>query len=152
MKKRRHALSGIGENAMMHMGRAPAALNQPKGGKQMRTIQKPVALLLTLALTLLSLCSCSTATPYYTRIDNTKVQEQTPSGGVIDPTGGMEYRYALTAYSETGDKTELTFGTSRILREGAYLKLTTLPMRGVTNWEEVAWEDLPEKVREQYPQ
>lgn len=90
--------------------------------------------------------------PYYTRIDNTRIEEQTPSGGVIDPTGGMPYRYTLTAYGEKGSKTELSFGTSRILREGAYLKLTTLPMRGVTNWEEVAWEDLPEQVQEQFPQ
>lgn len=118
----------------------------------MTTIRKSIVLLLTLTLSFLCLCSCGGATPYYTRIDNTRIEEQTPSGGVIDPTGGMPYRYTLTAYGEKGNKTELSFGTSRILREGAYLKLTTLPMRGVTNWEEVAWEDLPEKVQEQFPQ
>ncbi len=113
---------------------------------------KRVALLLTLALTLTALCSCSGGSVYYTCVDNAKVEEQTPTGGVIDPTGGMQYRYTLPSYGEGGDQTELSFGTSRILREGAYLKLTTLPMRGVTDWEEVAWEDLPEKVRAKYPQ
>lgn len=103
-----------------------------------------------MALSLAALTSCSGANTYFTCVDNTKVEKQTSSGGVIDPTGGMPYRYTLDAYDEKGAKTEIGFGTSRVLREGAYLKLTTAPLRGVTAWEEVTWEDLPEKVRLQY--
>lgn len=115
-------------------------------------MKKRIALLLMLVLTLTGLCSCGGKGTYYTRVDNTKVAEQTPNGGVIDPTGGMQYLYTVPAFSEAGDETEMSFGTSRVLRDGAYLKLTTMPMRGVTDWEEVDWGDLPEKVREKYPQ
>ncbi len=111
---------------------------------------KRLSLLLALALTLAALTSCSGASTYYTCVDNAKVATQTSQGGVIDPTGGMPYRYTLDAYDEKGAKTEIGFGTSRMLREGAYLKLTTAPLRGVTAWEEVSWDELPEKVRLQY--
>ena len=111
---------------------------------------KHLALVLALALILAALTGCSGANTYYTCVDNAKVETQTSQGGVIDPTGGMPYRYTLDAYDEKGAKTEMGFGTSRVLREGAYLKLTTAPLRGVIAWEEVLWEELPEKVRLQY--
>ena len=37
----------------------------------------------------------------------------------------------------------LGFDTSRELREGAYLKLETLALRGVVSWEEVQQKDIP---------
>ena len=83
------------------------------------------------------------AAAYYARIDNSSVTE-------IPPSGGMSYRYVLPAYREDGHRTEMTFDTSRILKEGAYIRLESAPLRGVIGWEEVQYEDLPPAVRAQY--
>ncbi len=88
---------------------------------------------------------------YYTRIDNTKLEQVTPSGGVIDPNGGFEYRYSLPAFSDKGGLRSVSFGTARELREGAFLKLTVAPLRGVTKWEEVQYYQLPPLVQNRYP-
>lgn len=84
---------------------------------------------------------------YYTQIDNAKVSEQESKGGVIDFTGGMPYLYTLSCYDEKGDEQELSFGTERKLREGAYLKLNVVPIRGVMDWSEVQFDDLPIAVQ-----
>lgn len=86
---------------------------------------------------------------YYTQIDNGRTEELQPTGGVIDPTGGMSLRYTLPAYDEQGDEREISFGTERQLRESAYLKLEVVPIRGVVGWEEVQFDELPQKVQEQ---
>ena len=62
----------------------------------------------------------------------------------------MRYEYTLTAYNERGKEKELTFKTSRELREDAYLKLDTMFLRGVINWEEVQFEELPDEVKASY--
>lgn len=80
---------------------------------------------------------------YYTQIDNAKIESQQSDGGVIDFTGGMPWRYTLTCYNEDGDMQELSFGTDRQLREGAYLRLEVVPVRGVTEWSEVQFDELP---------
>lgn len=82
-------------------------------------------------------------TDYYTQIDNTKVKE-------IDPHGAMNFSYTLTAYDETGKKRDVTFETSKILRDEAYLCLETVPIRGVVNWEEVEYSELPSAVQTIY--
>lgn len=87
---------------------------------------------------------------YYTQIDNSKVSEGKPRDGVIDRQGGMSYSYTLPAYNEKGMWKDITFGASRKLREGAFLKLTVSPIRGVVEWSEVTYEELPEAVREEY--
>ncbi|MCM1489059.1 MAG: YxeA family protein [Firmicutes bacterium] len=85
----------------------------------------------------------------YTKVDGSCMEETNGRReGVIDPTGGMKYLYTLPACNDNGDMQTVTFGSSRILREGAYLKLTAAPVRGVTDWEEVELEALPEKARE----
>lgn len=91
------------------------------------------------------------STYYYTQIDNTKFTENS-SGGVVDLSGGggLEYIYTLAAYDDNGKEKELVFGSSRQLREGAFIRLTVFSMRGVTDWEEVQTEELPERVREIY--
>lgn len=63
-------------------------------------------------------------TDYYTQIDNRWVTE-------IAPHGAMNYEYTLDAYDETGKKQDITFETSKVLTEGAYLCLKVLPLRGV---------------------
>ena len=84
---------------------------------------------------------------YYTQVDNTQVREQESDGGVIDFTSGMPLLYTLPSYDENGNVQDLSFGTERQLREGAYLRLSVLPVRGVTEWREVQYEELPSVVQ-----
>ena len=79
---------------------------------------------------------------YYTQIDNTKVE-------VLD-SGDMRYEYTLDAYNENGKEKEITFKTSRELKEDACLKLDVMLTRGVKSWEEVQFDKLPPKVQEYY--
>lgn len=87
---------------------------------------------------------------YYTQIDNSKITEGEPRNGVIDMQGGMSYSYTLTAYDEKGVEKEITFGASRELREDAFLQLTVSPVRGVVEWSELTYEELPMKVQGKY--
>lgn len=87
---------------------------------------------------------------YYTQIDNSKLTDGEPRDGVIDMQGGMPYSYTLTAYNEKGAEKDITFGASRELREDAFLQLTVSPVRGVVEWSEVSYEELPVKVQERY--
>ena len=77
---------------------------------------------------------------YYTQIDNTKMEE-------ISGTDDMKYQYTLTAYNKNGKEKEVKFKTSRELREGAYLELDVMQMRGVVKWREVQADDLPDDVK-----
>lgn len=86
----------------------------------------------------------------YTQIDNSRITEGKPRDGVIDLQGGMRYSYTLMAYNEKGAGKEISFGASRELREGAFLKLTVSPVRGVVEWNEVEYEELPEGVKKRY--
>ena len=79
---------------------------------------------------------------YYTKIDNTKVEQ-------LD-SGDMRYEYTLDAYNEKGNSKEVTFKTSRELKDDAYLKLDVMLTRGVKSWEEVQFSELPDKVQEKY--
>ena len=77
---------------------------------------------------------------YYTQIDNTKIQE-------VSSTDDMRYEYTLTAYNKNGKEKEIKFKTNRKLREGAYLELDVMQMRGVVNWKEAQQNELPEAVK-----
>ena len=77
---------------------------------------------------------------YYTKIDNTKIEE-------ISGSDDMKYQYTLTAYNKNGKEKEVQFKTSRELREDAYLELDIMQMRGVVNWREVQVEELPDDVK-----
>ena len=79
---------------------------------------------------------------YYTKIDNTKVEQLS--------SGDMRYEYTLNAYDKNGKSKEITFKTSRELKNEAYLKLDVMIIRGVKNWEEVEYKELPDKVKAQY--
>lgn len=104
-----------------------------------------------IAAVLLCLCrwlfSSDSYSYYYVQIDNSKTAKLGSRNGVIDFNGGMELQYKLPAYNENGEEKEITFGTTRHLREGAYLKLSVAPIRGVVEWEEVQLEDMPPIVR-----
>lgn len=77
---------------------------------------------------------------YYTQIDNTKIQE-------VSGSDDMKYEYTLTTYNKNGKEKEVKFKTSRELREGAYLELDVMQMRGVINWREVQQDELPNDVK-----
>lgn len=77
---------------------------------------------------------------YYTKIDNTKIEQ-------LSTTDDMKYQYTLKAYNKNGKEKEVQFKTSRELREGAYLELDVMQMRGVVNWREVQTDDLPDDVK-----
>ncbi len=94
--------------------------------------------------------SGSGSTEYYAQIDNTKVEQVDTKGGVISFKGNLPYSYTLTAYDEKGGEKEITFGTSRELKEGAFIRLTVMPVRGILDWSEVQYDDLPAAVQEHY--
>ena len=94
--------------------------------------------------------SGSGSTEYYAQIDNTKVEQVDTKGGVISFKGNLPYSYTLTAYDEKGAEKEITFGTSRELREGAFIRLTVMPVRGVLDCSEVQYDELPAEVQKHY--
>ncbi len=87
---------------------------------------------------------------YYSQIDNTKIEKIESRGGVIDLKGGMNYQYTLPSYDEDGKEKDITFGTSRELREGAFIRLTVTALRGVIDWEEVQYDEMPLLVQDKY--
>ena len=94
--------------------------------------------------------SGSGSTEYYAQIDNTKVEQVDSDGGVISFKGNLPYSYTLLSYDENGSEKEITFGTSRELREGAFIRLTVMPVRGVLDWSEVQYDELPAAVQNHY--
>lgn len=76
-------------------------------------------------------------------IDNTKIEK-------VSSDDDMKYKYTLKCYKENGKEKEITFKTSRELREDAYLKLEVRSIGGVNAWEEVQYNELPEKVKAVY--
>lgn len=80
---------------------------------------------------------------YYTKIDNTKITH-------LDTTDSMKYEYRLTMYDANGKSKEISFKTSRELKEGAYLEVQYLYISGVHAWQEINESELPEKVRSHY--
>ena len=83
------------------------------------------------------------AVSYYSQIDNGSVEE-------ITPHGGMNYQYTLHAYTESGEGKDITLDTSRILRDKAYIRIDVAPLRGVINWAEMQYEELPAAVQSKY--
>lgn len=79
---------------------------------------------------------------WYVQVDNARL---TQAG---ENNNDFPYHYDLPAVDAGGEERVLGFDTSRELREGAYLHLTTLALRGVVRWEEVAWEEIPAPAQE----
>ena len=94
--------------------------------------------------------SGSGSAEYYAQIDNTKVEQVDSNGGVVNFKGNLPYSYSLLSYDENGSEKEITFGTSRELRDGAFIRLTVMPVRGVLDWSEVQYGELPATVQNHY--
>lgn len=100
-----------------------------------------VAVLLFIGLCVLGyLALFVNSTHYYTRIDNTAVKQLKPN----------EFEYNLTAYDAHGKMTNFVFKANKKLRDDAYLELDVMFIRGVVNWREVQYDDLPQDVRPRY--
>lgn len=65
-----------------------------------------------------------------------------------DPIDARRYEYTLIGYTEDGDKKEVTFSSTRVLKENAFLIVTTKGVY-VEKWEEIQVEELPDRVKEQ---
>lgn len=87
--------------------------------------------------------SAENVADYYSRIDNSLAAP-------INPHGGMNYRYTLQAYRADGQGKSLELDTSRILKDGAFIKIQVAPMRGVLGWEEMQYDQLPPAVQDRY--
>ena len=96
------------------------------------------------------LLSGAGSTYYYSQIDNTKIQQTESVGGVINFGGSMDYFYTLHCYDKDGNEKDITFGTSRELKEDAFIRLTVMPIRGVLEWVEVQYDELPTAVQKEY--
>ena len=96
------------------------------------------------------LLSGAGSTYYYSQIDNSKIEQTESAGGVINFGGSMDYSYTLRCYDEDGNEKDITFGTSRELKEDAFIRLTVMPIRGVLEWSEIQYDELPIAVQEQY--
>ena len=88
---------------------------------------------------------------YYTQIDNSKLSRAGGQGAIdLSGNGGMDWSYTLPSYDKDGGEKDITFGVSRELREGAFLRLTVRPGRGVMTWAEVQYDELPPAVQGHY--
>lgn len=87
---------------------------------------------------------------YYTQIDNSKMEKIETSNGVINFKGSLPYSYTLTCYNATGKKKELHFTSEKQLRQDAFLHLKVKSIRGVVNWSEVQYNELPHDVQKKY--
>lgn len=90
-------------------------------------------------------------TDYYVQItdDGTKTIEQDDSGNSM-----TKYKYQLTGYDKEGNAKVLDFSAfkDRPLKRDAYLKLTWNQKKGVTSYEEVQKNDLPQKAEKKLGQ
>lgn len=84
-----------------------------------------------------------TSGSYYTKVDNAHAAENEADKGLVSLKSREPYIYTLPAYSEDGAEIKSEFGTSRELKQDAYLLLEYAPLRGVVSWEEVALEQIP---------
>ena len=96
------------------------------------------------------LLSGAGSTYYYSQIDNSKIEQTESAEGVINFEGSMDFSYTLRCYDEDGNEKDITFGTSRELKEDAFIRLTVMPIRGVLEWSEIRYDELPIAVQEQY--
>lgn len=60
----------------------------------------------------------------------------------------VRYEYELLAFDKKGERTTLGFTADKQLREKAYLRLYVKVGKGVTSYQEVTQEELPEKVKD----
>lgn len=83
---------------------------------------------------------------YYTQIQG-QGKEMKDSIGMGET--WVRYEYELPAVDTSGEQTTLSFTADKQLREQAYVRLYVKKGKGVTSYQEVRQEELPEKVKDQ---
>lgn len=83
------------------------------------------------------------ADSYYVQITDSgdKIEDKINTGEVM-----VRYEYTLPAFDKKGNKKELTFTSGHELRKDAYINLFWKKNKGVTSYQEVQKEDIPEKA------
>jgi uncharacterized protein (TIGR01655 family) len=82
---------------------------------------------------------------YYTQIigEGKKLEERATSGEVY-----VRYEYTLQAVKEDGEAKTVTFTSQNQLRQQAYLELFIKSDKGVTSYEEIKGDKIPQKAKE----
>ncbi|MFD0589494.1 YxeA family protein [Paenibacillus sp. GCM10027627] len=62
----------------------------------------------------------------------------------------IRYEYELVAYMDDGKEEKLPFSAAKQLREGAYLKLFVKEGKGVTSYQEVSFDEIPEAAQKRF--
>lgn len=83
------------------------------------------------------------ADSYYVQITDSgdKIEDKINTGEVM-----IRYEYTLPAFDKKGNEKELTFTSGHEMRKDAYINLFWKEGRGVTSYEEVQKEEIPEKA------
>ncbi|MCI8329996.1 MAG: YxeA family protein [Oscillibacter sp.] len=119
-----------------------------------KKVKIAIGIVAVLLIGLISFCvwflSESGSAEYYSQIDNSKIEQVDSKGGVINLKGSLPYAYTLLCYDENGGEKKIAFGTSRKLRDEAFICLTVMPVRGVLDWSEVQYDELPTAVQNHY--
>ena len=108
-----------------------------------------------LAITFMTVAflTTQTNTDYYTQIDNrwvTDIKIAVPTGTETAAAKRMFHDKVGIFYDESGNAKDVTFETSKVLTDGAYLCLKVAPIRGVVTWAEMQFDELPSSVQEKY--
>ncbi|MGM1046644.1 MAG: YxeA family protein [Bacillota bacterium] len=61
-----------------------------------------------------------------------------------------DYKYTLQAINKEGQEKMMTFTAQKQLRQEAFLRLYVKEEKGVTSWQEVTKDELPEKAKEKF--
>ncbi|MBM7585490.1 uncharacterized protein (TIGR01655 family) [Bacillus pakistanensis] len=85
------------------------------------------------------------ADQYYVQIEGQgkKIEDKSDTGQKY-----VSYEYELPAFDQEGKPKTLTFTANKQLREKAYLSLFVKDGKGVTSYQEVTKEELPEKAKD----
>ncbi|KYG89234.1 YxeA family protein [Metasolibacillus sp. FSL H7-0170] len=75
-----------------------------------------------------------------------EVEKFTTASGEVMAT----YWYKQAAYKENGGVVEVEFSANKNLRHDAYLKLYVKSGKEVTSYDEISYDELPEKVKEKF--
>ncbi|WP_242315086.1 YxeA family protein [Bacillus cereus group sp. BfR-BA-01355] len=78
---------------------------------------------------------------YYTVVDNDGEYGANKSGGYA------RWRYKFKGYNESGQEQKIMMTSSKHLRIGAYLKITSKRTYGM-KWEEIQGDEIPAKAKE----
>ncbi|MGE6258160.1 YxeA family protein [Heyndrickxia sporothermodurans] len=85
--------------------------------------------------------------------DNYYVQIKGPGEKSEDKASNGEiytsYKYTLSGYDKKGNEKKLTFTANKQLRKDAYLNLFYKEDKGVTSYQEVKFNEIPDKAKEE---